>query len=132
MYGKKLLGMAFIAAMTLTPAIAAPAVAEAPASQLRLTVSPGEQPGQNARRVTLHCDPSGGSHPNPAAACAELAKVAGDIGAMNVEPDKACTMQYEPITVTARGRWEGKQVNFTKTYGNPCVLRVTTGPLFSF
>lgn len=131
MYGTKLLGMAFIAALALTPSIAATATA-APASQLKLTVNEGDKPANNARQSTLRCNPAGGNHPNPAAACAELAKVAGDISKMDVEPGTACTMQYEPITVTARGRWEGKAVDFTKTYGNPCVLRTGTGPLFSF
>jgi hypothetical protein len=41
-------------------------------------------------------------------------------------------MIYDPVTVTATGRWKAKPVRFTHTYGNPCVLHAATGAVFAF
>jgi hypothetical protein len=40
-------------------------------------------------------------------------------------------MQYDPVTVTATGRWEGRAVRYQHTFGNACLLHVDTGPVFS-
>ena len=41
-----------------------------------------------------------------------------------------CTMQWDPVTVTATGRWKGRKVGYTHTFGNACTLAMTTGAVF--
>ena len=108
--------------------------AEAKAAQktrLVLTVAKGETPRPAAGRATLTCGPVGGSHQRAAAACGQLKRVKGDFAALRVT-DAMCTMQYEPVTVTAKGDWKGKKVAFQRTYGNGCVLSTETGSVFGF
>ncbi|WP_097871834.1 subtilase-type protease inhibitor [Streptomyces sp. rh34] len=107
---------------------AAPAGAEslyAP-SALVLTVARGEDP-QTAtveRAVTLTCAPTAeGTHPDPAAACAELAAVRGEFSELTAGPsNRTCTRQWDPVVVTAHGVWQGRQVEFSATYGNACEM----------
>lgn len=107
---------------------AAPATAEslyAP-SALVLTVAQGEDPltATVQRAVTLTCAPSArGTHPDPEAACAELDSVGGQFTALaRTSPDRMCTRQWNPVTITAHGVWHGKRVTFATTYGNACEL----------
>ena len=111
------------------PSFGAVAVAEKP-TQLVLTVAEDESMTPVLRRASLTCRPAGGSHRLARDACSALAKVGGDFARLQVTGG-ACTMQYDPVTVTAAGRWKGKRVNYTKTYGNACSLSTTTGPVFS-
>jgi hypothetical protein len=68
---------------------------------------------------TLTCDPAGGTHPNPEAACAVLA--ANGRTALPPKPkDVGCTQVYGgPETATIRGTWEGRPVrsSFRRTDG---------------
>ncbi|HVK25297.1 MAG TPA: SSI family serine proteinase inhibitor [Actinokineospora sp.] len=116
---------AFAAATSLaTPAEAAPTES----AYLVLTVSGSDGP---LRAGTLKCGPNGGNHHSPDAACRTLAQVDGRFEKLNVSPDRACTLQYDPVRVTALGRWRGHRVDFEATYGNPCLLAVTAGPVFA-
>ncbi|MEU1282195.1 subtilase-type protease inhibitor [Streptomyces sp. NPDC005805] len=117
---------------------AAPAGAEslyAP-SALVLTVTTGDETldGTVLRAVTLDCAPAArGSHPAPRAACAELRAQAGRFEAtVTPDPDIACTRQWDPVTVTADGVWEGKRVAYRHTFGNPCMKGTAKGVLFGF
>ncbi|MFJ9637694.1 subtilase-type protease inhibitor [Streptomyces sp. NPDC101178] len=114
--------------LAATSAHAAPAKAEslyAP-SALVLTVAQGEDPltATVQRAVTLSCAPTaGGTHPAPEAACAELDTVGGQFTALaRTSPDRMCTRQWNPVTITAHGVWHGKRVTFSTTYGNACEL----------
>ena len=108
-----------------------PALLLAPAqSYLKLTVRAGEQARPAQRRSTLICDPPAGTHPRAREACAALAAVGGDFSALHVDGG-ACTMQYDPVTVTAIGLWRGQPVRYRHTFGNGCVLRTETGPVFA-
>lgn len=76
--------------------------------------------GTGARTTwTLTCDPAGGSHPDPAAACTVLTSK----GRQALPPkrkDVACTAVYGgPQTATVRGTWQGRQVfsTFSRTDG---------------
>lgn len=136
---KRLLPLALGLAATLlplvvatTPATAAPAANPRAASWLVLTSNPGEAPTRDARSTTLTCTPTGGAHPEPTAACRELRKVAGDIRRINVSPEQACYLIYAPITVTARGTWNGRPIAYQETFPNDCVLYAEKGPLFHF
>ncbi|MEW2415431.1 subtilase-type protease inhibitor [Streptomyces sp. NPDC046866] len=135
------------AAMTLTAlsALAWPGAADAaPAgteslyapSAIVLSITAGENPAQDRvmRAVTLVCAPApGGTHPSPAAACADLRAHATrlDVSAQP-GPGVDCTREWNPMTVTAEGVWQGRRLSYSYTFGNPCGLRHASGALFRF
>lgn len=84
------------------------------------------------KTATLACDPDGGSHPTPTAACDRLREVNGDFSKLRPRPGTICPAVYSPVTVTASGTWRGKTVSFKKTYGNRCELDAATKPIFGF
>jgi hypothetical protein len=58
----------------------------------------------------LTCDPPGGNHPDPDAACRAL-RANGAAALPPVPKDKVCTQIYGgPETATITGTWQGKQV----------------------
>ncbi|GAB3874275.1 subtilase-type protease inhibitor [Dactylosporangium cerinum] len=122
-----------VAAIAAVETATAAAAAAAPVNptKLVLTVAKGESTKPVQRRASLTCRPAGGSHKMARDACSALAKVGGDFGRLQQGAGVACTMQYDPVTVTAVGRWKGKRVDYKKTYGNACSLSTTTGPVFS-
>lgn len=140
-------GLALIGAATTGIAQAAPATPAAPAapaglyppSALVLTIGKGEDAATATidRAVTLSCAPTpSGTHPAPARACAELSAVGGDLAQLprmwaNETP---CTHQWDPVTITGEGVWQGKRVNWTATYGNECEMHagMTGGSVFAF
>jgi subtilisin inhibitor-like len=84
-----------------------------------------------ATAVKLTCDPAGGGHPTPAAACAALAEV--DADPARIKPAKnACILIYQPITAQMTGVWHGRTVNWSQKFGNSCEMRRATGVLFTF
>ncbi|MYT20368.1 alkaline protease [Streptomyces sp. SID7760] len=138
------LGSAAMALTALTAlawpgaADAAPSGAEslyAP-SALVLSLTAGEDTahGTVLRAVTLVCAPApGGTHPSPAAACAELRSSAHQLDAVAAPGAGVdCTREWNPMTVTAVGVWQGRRMNYSYTFGNPCGLRHTSGALFGF
>ncbi|MFE7775865.1 subtilase-type protease inhibitor [Streptomyces sp. NPDC057445] len=115
---------------------AAPASLYAP-SALVLGVGKGESAATTTveRAVTLSCAPTpSGTHPAPKAACKELLAVEGEFGLLSKAPTGPCTRQWDPVTVTASGVWQGKYVNWSTTYGNACEMRASLagGAVFSF
>jgi subtilisin inhibitor-like len=89
--------------------------------------------GYEFRTAVLRCDPPGGSHPRAGAACADLSRAGGDLNGLPGDPQvQICTMEYRPVTASARGVWRGRPVRWSHEYGNPCALRAATGPVFSF
>lgn len=99
---------------------------------LVLSFAYGEKPVPVARHALLACDPPRGTHPDAAGACAALIPVRGNPAALTPLPDVVCTMQYDPVTVTAAGTWDGRFIRFERTYGNACSLYAATGPVFAF
>ena len=84
-----------------------------------------------ATAVTLRCDPPGGAHPKSSAACRTLRAVDGRPA--RLKPARImCTMIYAPITAQITGRWRGKKINWSRTYGNTCEMTRATGVLFRF
>jgi hypothetical protein len=86
---------------------------------LRITVTDAD-----GRRTTtrLACDPPGGNHPAPAAACRALS-AAGARALPPVPPDRACTQVYggdELAVVT--GRWRGRSVEARFSRVNGCEI----------
>ncbi|MGI5154800.1 SSI family serine proteinase inhibitor [Microbispora sp. CA-102843] len=109
--------------------------ARPPASRVRaviLTVADGEQAEPPTRSVFLNCAPVGGSHPSAEKACDWLNRTGLDPGALRVNAEEPCTMIYAPVTVTASGIWDGKYVQFRRTFGNDCEKRSAAGALFDF
>ena len=67
----------------------------------------------------LTCDPPGGDHPDPEAACRVLAE-GGDAALPAVRKDRVCTQVYGgPETATVSGTWRGRPVvsSFSRTDG---------------
>jgi len=121
--------VAAIGCVMATPAAATAAVG-APRGDLQLWASRGESFSQNTATVMLQCAPDSGDHPKAEDACAAVAKVGGRFEAMNGAG--ICTREYAPITVAALGTWDGRQVNFSKSYANRCEMRNATGAVFAF
>ncbi|MGW7792239.1 SSI family serine proteinase inhibitor, partial [Streptomyces tricolor] len=46
-------------------------------------------------------------------------------------PDTFCPMIFAPVTAHARGRWDGRTVDFRETYTSACVMRARTGSVFT-
>ncbi|WP_282692500.1 SSI family serine proteinase inhibitor [Streptomyces sp. CC208A] len=132
--GLALVGTAFTGAGT---AEAAPSSLYTP-SALVLTLGEGADPAAATvvRAVTLTCAPApSGSHPAPDAACAELAAADGDFTTLTaLREDRPCTREWNPVTLTGDGVWQGRRVTWSTTYGNPCELRARTaeGAVFAF
>ena len=134
--------VAAIAAAAMASVIMAAPAADAPAprqwvkpkvavrTEFQLTVAKGAQARLVLVLVCLTCAPARGTHKKAKEACAALAAVNGDFAQLHVVKDQACTMMYDPVTVTAVGRWRGAVVRYEHTYGNACSLQVETGPVF--
>ncbi|MFD6967313.1 SSI family serine proteinase inhibitor [Streptomyces sp. NPDC059979] len=101
---------------------------------LGVTAGADAETGTVVRAVTLVCAPTpGGTHPDPVAACGELLANGSQLDPLAAPAaDSVCTREWNPMTVTADGVWEGRRLNYSYTFANPCGLRNTTGVLFDF
>ncbi|MEU6218743.1 SSI family serine proteinase inhibitor [Streptomyces sp. NPDC047022] len=120
-----------LAATALLAATPAPALSQhaAGGKWLYLTVAKGGD--IRAREIhgrLLMCDPPRG-HVGAAKACAELDAARGDV---DLIPPRhlLCPMIYDPVTVSARGRWTGRRVDYGHTFANTCDLAARTGSVF--
>ena len=125
-----------IGVVLLSLAIASPAAAAGggpaarPATKTDLTLTYMADAGF-AAAVKLSCDPVGGGHPEPAAACATLRRTGADPG--RIDPaDTMCILLYQPVRAEMRGRWQGRVVAWSHTYSNTCEMTRATEKLFSF
>ncbi|MGW3448707.1 SSI family serine proteinase inhibitor [Streptomyces sp. NPDC001076] len=121
--------LAAAALLTAGPAQAAPGVTRS-GDYLYLTVTKGESPSDDARGTILLCDPPQG-YSRAAEACAELDAVGGDIARVTPVKDAMCPMVYAPVTVQARGQWNGRPIEYRETFANSCQLAARTGPVFA-
>ncbi|GGJ77342.1 hypothetical protein GCM10011583_05890 [Streptomyces camponoticapitis] len=105
-------------------------------SALVLTVTDGadHKTGTVRRAVTLSCGPTpSGSHPDAAAACSELKRNGAKFDAITTSgTNRVCTKEWEPVTVTADGVWEGQRVDYVHTFSNSCALNGGRGAVFTF
>ncbi|MFC9246605.1 subtilase-type protease inhibitor [Streptomyces sp. NPDC057136] len=107
-------------------------------SALVLTISKGDTPATATveRAVTLSCAPRpSGTHPSPAAACAELHSVEGEFTQLTKpSPQRTCTRQWDPVAITASGAWQGRNVSWSTAFGNPCEMQgsLAEGAVFAF
>ncbi|CAL9627844.1 subtilase-type protease inhibitor [Streptomyces sp. enrichment culture] len=113
----------------------APASLYAP-SALVLTTGHGESASAATveRAVTLDCSTAPtGTHPDPAAACAELRAADGDLTAVATpEPGVMCTRQWDPVVITVDGVWQGQRVSYERTFANECVKSSYESSVFAF
>ena len=94
-------------------------VTPAGATELTIVVDDGSG-GTTTWRLT--CDPAGGDHPTPDAACAALAKN-GETALPPVPKDRMCTQQYGgPEKATVTGTWRGTPVSATFSKTNGCEI----------
>lgn len=88
--------------------------------------------GKPIASATLTCGPEGGSHPDPAAACKQLSLVDGEIEAIPEDPGP-CTLEFNPVVVTASGTWNGESRHYKQEFSNRCsAVRATGGVIFRF
>ncbi|GAA3846511.1 SSI family serine proteinase inhibitor [Streptomyces sp. NPDC003631] len=120
--------IAAAALLTATPAPALPLPSPA-ANWLYLTVTDGDVGSRDIRGTLLTCDPPKG-HARAAMACSQLAAVQGDVD--RIPPgDVFCPMIYAPVKVSARGEWNGRQIDYSHTFANSCDLEARTGQVFA-
>ncbi|MEU8385504.1 SSI family serine proteinase inhibitor [Streptosporangium sp. NPDC048865] len=96
------------------------------AKRLTLTVS---WQGR-VRTIRLGCNPVYGTHPYAAQACALLGRAQGNPAYIRL-PWVGCPRQYDPVTVSATGTWNGRPVRYRRTFTNQCEVRAATGAVFS-
>ena len=91
-----------------------------PAKALTIGFDPGD--GTAPQEWTLTCDPPGGTHPQPEAACAALA----DLDPTVLDPvpaNQACTQIFGgPETATVRGPWNGEDLDASFARNNGCEI----------
>ncbi|MEU0271952.1 subtilase-type protease inhibitor [Streptomyces sp. NPDC006307] len=131
-----------VTAATLGPLTAAQAAERAEAGQrlyapsaLVLTIGQGEDVASSTplRATTLTCAPTpGGTHPAPQRACAELRAAQGEFDKLGGDEQRPCIKIYDPVVVTAQGVWEGRRVDYTRTFPNSCVMQTESDSVFAF
>lgn len=102
--------------VTVTPGTGASVTDSASTTDLTIVVDDGAGKKTTWR---LTCDPAGGDHPNPEAACRALAE-RGEKAMPPVKRDAMCTAIFGgPEKATVTGTWQGKPVSasFSKTNG---------------
>lgn len=123
--------VALLATVASEPA--APAAAWSPKASFTLTIYQGsDTSGPILSQVTLTCDPNGGTHPNPDAACSALQSVGRSFAKLSPVPGEACPLLSQPVTVRAIGTWFRRPEDFQQTYMNRCFAAVNTGNVFDF
>ncbi|ROP56016.1 subtilase-type protease inhibitor [Streptomyces sp. PanSC9] len=111
-------------AVTSVTATAAPAGLYAPSALVLTVTHPGGTTDTAARAVTLSCMPgAGGTHPDPAGACADLRAAGGQFDSLlSAAPGQACTRLWSPVTVTVDGVWQGTRTSWKHTFANSCEM----------
>ncbi|MGW2250085.1 SSI family serine proteinase inhibitor [Kitasatospora sp. NPDC001660] len=123
-----------VAAALALLALAAPATAAnagTTANWMNVAVFSGEKELVGRASATLHC-PDGGTstgHPHAAQACDDLAAADGDIARI-AHRNGICSMVYSAVTAKAYGTWNGRHVEYSRTFANDCVMKAQTGAVF--
>jgi hypothetical protein len=108
-----------VAAATCLVAAAACGSTPAPrqaAPKVSLSITVSAAPGSPAQHWTLTCDPAGGTHPDPAAACADLLRTGllspGDPAVAPLPKSMSCPMILASAkTASIKGTYYGHPVN---------------------
>jgi hypothetical protein len=90
-------------------------------TQLEITFWPEGRSKGEAQTLTLSCDPPGGTHPNPAEACAKLAAL--DDPFAPPPADEICTELYGgPEEASITGTYRGEPVSYKLARTNGCEI----------
>jgi Subtilisin inhibitor-like len=101
---------------TVTPQAPASSTSAAPSTDLTIVVVDNGK----TDTWTLTCDPAGGTHPHPGAACAALT-AKGRTALPPVAKDVMCTQIYGGSqTAKITGTWRGEPVNASFSRQNGC------------
>ncbi|GII80867.1 hypothetical protein Sru01_58490 [Sphaerisporangium rufum] len=84
------------------------------------------------RAALVTCEPLGGTHPNPAAACTKIISVRGDLGRLPTPPRTFCVDDYDPYLVYTMGTWDGAQLSSSRIFTNRCWMQSIAGVLVNF
>jgi hypothetical protein len=113
--GARSILIAAVAAATVTAcgsthATSGNAAGSAPAAKVSLVIQVAGTPGAAPKRWTLRCDPAGGTHPHPQAACDVLLHAKRPFAPL---PDHVmCPMIVAGTkTATVKGTWFGKHID---------------------
>lgn len=88
-------------------------------TQLAVRVDLG--PGKGLLSYSLTCDPAGGDHPEPAAACRSLRRLEDPFAP--VPADAVCTQVYGgPQTASVTGTFEGQRVDARLSRTDGCQI----------
>ncbi|MGO1054567.1 SSI family serine proteinase inhibitor [Crossiella sp. CA198] len=121
------------ALFAMTPAATAASTSGLDVSAMTLSVSYGETdslvPDESA---ILACNPALGTHPSPTRACRSLARANGDIARLAPKDGYACTLDYQPRSVSVKGTYRGKELDWQGRFPNTCTMLAETGDLFTF
>ncbi len=103
------------------PATASPTPGSSATGETDLVINYEDGSGKKSR-WQLTCDPAGGTHPDPAAAC-EILAAHGDLALPPVPKNVACTEIYGgPDKATVSGTWRGQRVRSTFSRVNGCEI----------
>lgn len=81
--------------------------------------------------MNLTCDPDGGTHPDPPAACAALTVSGWDLLAAG-SPDPSCPKNAEPVWVTTWGRGPSGTFRDAYRFSSLCAAESATGGVLRF
>jgi hypothetical protein len=82
--------------------------------------------------VTVTCDPWGGEHPYTKEVCTQIDTAQGRIDRIPPMAGKACTTEYNPVTVSVTGFWHGTRVSYESKETNPGCAAISRGHVFFF
>ncbi len=107
---------------TAPPATAAaPTPSSASSSRTDLVVESRDAPAAPVVVHRLRCDPAGGDHPRPRAACRDVAAAAAALAP--APADELCTQQYGgPQTARISGTYRGRQVDVRLDRTDGCAI----------
>ncbi|MFF3226033.1 SSI family serine proteinase inhibitor [Nocardia suismassiliense] len=126
---RRILTICSLAIATAVLPLASADAAATPKSTLELTIISAA--AQDARSATLTCGPAGGTHPRAKEACAALTAAKGQFDELEGDVS-TCTTEYDSITATATGTWNGVAIEWQNTFANECELHGATVPVFFF
>jgi hypothetical protein len=93
-----------------------------PPTSLQITVWPEGQDARTSFSTSLMCDPTGGTHRSPAAACARLRAIDDPLGPLQLE--MPCVLKTSgPQVAIVRGSYRGKPVETRFDRSDSCETR---------
>ena len=112
------------ASVDVRPVASEPPSAPSGGTSLTIVLDLNGPEGEGSTRTfTLTCDPAGGDHPDPAAACAALEAAGGASAFEPVPKDVACTEIYGgPQTAQVTGTVGGTTVDAVFSRVNGCEI----------